>query len=165
LAHGAPPVFISSMKRALNLPAWLWLPLAFRLGATALVADVSAGPYQAITSRNVFGLTAARTEPPEPPRAPLPKVDLVGISTFGGKSALLNVHLPADPPEPARLLACILKVGQREGPITVLEIDEVAGSVKVDNAGTVMLVVFGRPRSQPSPPELPPLPVRMTSRR
>ena len=156
----APPVFVSSMKRVLNLPAWLWLPLAFRLGATALVADVSAGPYQAITSRNVFGLTAARIEPPQPQRAPLPKVDLVGISTFGDKRALLNVHLPANPPEPARLIACILKVGQREGPITVLEIDEVAGSVKVDNSGTVMTVVFGRTPSPRSPPDLPSLPVR-----
>jgi hypothetical protein len=81
---------------------------------------------------------------------------------MGDKHALLKVYLPANAPEPAKEIPCILAVGQREGPIEVLEIDEVAGTVRVNNSNTVMVLTFEKesPRRQPPPPirDLPPLP-------
>ena len=49
--------------------------------------------------------------------------------------------------------------------IRVLEIDEVAGCVKVDNDGTVMTLVLALSPTPRSPPDLPPLPVQTMSRR
>jgi hypothetical protein len=68
----------------------------------------------------------------------------VGITTFGDKRALLKVKFPARPPEPAREVSCILTVGQREGPIEVLEIDESAGSVRINNSGTEMVLTLAQ---------------------
>jgi hypothetical protein len=80
---------------------------------------------------------------------------------MGDKRALLKVYLPANPPEPAKEVSCILAVGQREGPIEVLEIDEVAGTVKVNNSDTVsnshavMVLTFEKESPRPQPPPLP----------
>jgi hypothetical protein len=159
------PVFGSGMSCVANLPVWLVPALALSLGADVLVAEPLQSPYMVIASRNVFGLMPPQFAGPEPPAAPLAKVDLLGVTTFGGTRALLRVHTPANPPEPAKQVACILSAGQRLGPITVLEIDAEAGTVKVDNAGTVSLLVFGRQPSPRPPPELPPLPhLKMTAR-
>jgi len=138
--------------------------LVLGLGACTLTANTTAGPYAGIASRNVFGLV-----PPQPPRdepapVPLAKVRIVGITTFGGKCALLEVRLPASPPEPGKRLACVLTVGQQAGPITVLEIDEITGTVKVDNRGTAMMLRLDHAPSMPSPPEPPSLP-NLTLRR
>jgi hypothetical protein len=123
-----------------------------------------------IAGSNVFRLKPPQPPPPEPPPAPLARVKVVGITTFpGDKRALLKVYLPAIPPEPAKEVSCILTVGQREGPIEVLEIDEIAGSVKVKNSGTVMVLTLekGSPRPEnPSlPREPPPLPMPPALRR
>ena len=87
----------------------------------------------------------------------------------GDKLALLKVSLPAMPPEPAKEIPCILAVGQREGPVGVLEIDEMAGSVKVNNSGTMMVLKLeedGLRLPSPSlPPQPPPLPMRSALRR
>ena len=153
------------MKRLVSLPTWLWLALALGLVADGLRADTAESPYLGIAGRNVFGLRPILPPHYEPPPAPLAKVKVVGITTFGGKRALLDVHLPANPPEPAKEVASILTVGQREGKIRVLEIDEVAGCVKVDNDGTVMTLVLALSPTPRSPPDLPPLPVQTMSRR
>ena len=69
----------------------------------------------------------------------------VGITTIlGDKRVLLRVKFPAQPPEPAREASCILTVGQREGPIEVLKIDEIAGSVEINNSGAVMVLTLAR---------------------
>jgi hypothetical protein len=83
----------------------------------------------------------------------------VGITTLGGKRVLLKVRFPAQPSAPASGASCILTVGQREGPIEVLEIDEATGSVKINNSGAVMVLTLAQdgPRLQTaSPPERPP---------
>jgi hypothetical protein len=79
---------------------------------------------------------------------------LVGITTIlQEKRALLEVEFPAQPPEPAKEVSCILTLGQREGPVEVLAIDEVTGTVRVNNSGTKMLLSFTRdgPRQQDTP--------------
>jgi hypothetical protein len=150
------------MKRLVNLRARLWIALAFSLSAEALFAGTAGNPYLRVLDRNLFDLRAPQRQRPEPPPAPLARVKVVGITTMlGAKRALLKVFLPAQPPEPANELACILKIGQREGPIEVLDIDEVAGLVQVNNAGTEMMLALQKDTSRPpGPPPLPALPPR-----
>jgi hypothetical protein len=68
------------------------------------------------------------------------------------------VYLPAAPPEPARELSCILTVGQREGPVELLEVDELGGRATVRNSGTEMLLTLENEKSAPQKPPLPPAP-------
>jgi hypothetical protein len=154
------------MRRLVKVPAWLWIALVLNLSVEALVADTTRNPYLGIASSNVFHLKQPERQVFDPPA--LPRIKLVGITTFGGKRALLRVYLPARPPEPAREFSCILTVGQRSGVIQVLEVDELAGSVKVSNSGKEMLLTLGMDRAGPQnpvlPPEPPPLPIRSASR-
>jgi hypothetical protein len=90
----------------------------------------------------VFGI-----KPPPPPvrpediKPPIPDINLTGITTIlGNKRALLKV--PAKPPKQPKEESYILTEGQSEGDIEVLQIDEVAGSVKVNNHGTVQTLDF-----------------------
>ena len=131
------------MRHIVKLPPWLLVTLGLSLGARALVAETSGHPYLGIAGSNVFRLMPAQRQGTDRPPAPLARVKAVGITTMlGDKRALLKVYLPATPPEPAKELSCILTVGQREGPIEVLEIDEMAGSVRVNNSGTVMVLTL-----------------------
>ena len=115
-------------------------------GTKELVADAAANPYQGIAERNLFALKPPPPAvPAEPPPAPAPKITLTGITTIlGNKRALMKVQEPAKPPQPARELSYILTEGQRDGDIEVLEIDEEAGTVKVNNHGTVQELNFDK---------------------
>lgn len=99
-------------------------------------------PYQGITDRNIFGL-----KPPPPPvrpediKPPTPEIYLTGVTTIlGKKQALLKV--PAKPPLRPKDESYILTEGQSEGEIQVLNIDEVAGAVKVNNHGSIQTLDF-----------------------
>jgi hypothetical protein len=107
-------------------------------------SDSSGNPYQAIVARNVFGLKPPAPPPdPEANKPPPPKIFLTGITTiFGNKRALLKLTPPAKPGEPAKEEAFTLGEGQREGELEVLEIDEKAGTVKVNDYGTVLSLNF-----------------------
>src|SRR5882724_11471586 len=109
--------------------------------ARSMGAD-SANPYQGIVDRNVFGLKPPPAPPrPEDNKPPAPKITLTGITTIlGNKRALMNVAMPAKPPESAKQKSFILAEGQRDGDIEVLEIDETSGTVKVDDFGTIMVL-------------------------
>ena len=113
------------MRHCGKLTVWLVSTVVLCLGATALVADTPGHPYVGIAGSNVFRLRPPALQATNPPPALLPQVMPVGITTFGDKRVLLKVKFPARPPEPAKEVSCILTVGQREGPIEVLEIDEV----------------------------------------
>ncbi len=140
------------MKHLITQPVWLSIALALSTSATAVAGDPRGNPYQEIVTRNVFGLHPPQPRP-EPPPAPLPRVKVVGITTMlGDKRALLKIYLPPSPPQPAKELSCILMIGQREGPIEVLGIDEVARTVKVNNSGTVMSVSLGSENPEPQAP-------------
>jgi hypothetical protein len=114
------------------------------LCATAAeAASESAGtPYQGIVDRNVFGLRPP--PPPAPPEAnkpPPPKIMLTGITTLVGHKprVLMKVQVPAKPGAKAEEQSMILAAGERQGDIDieVLEIDEKAGVVKVNDYGTI----------------------------
>ena len=150
------------MRRLVKLPPPLLVALVLGLGVGALVADTAAHPYLAIAGSNSFRLKSPQRQDPEPPAVPLPRIKLVGITTIGEKRVLLKVYLPAGPTEPARELSCILTVGQREGPIEVVDVDELAGRVTVRNSGRVMLLTLENEKPGPQnaafPPKPPPLP-------
>jgi hypothetical protein len=63
-------------------------------------------------------------------------VELQGISTILGRpQVLLKIKMPPRPPEPARDKSVVLDVGQREGDVEVLAIDNIGGVIKLKNQG------------------------------
>lgn len=96
-------------------------------------------PYTGIVERNVFAL-----KPPTPVTnapavaASLPaNIELRGITTILGRpQVLLNLKVPARPPEPPKDRSLVMDSGQREGDVEVLEINAAAGSVRLRNQGT-----------------------------
>jgi hypothetical protein len=98
-------------------------------------------PYQAIVDRNVFALKPPPPPPvnnPEANKPPPPPITLTGITTIlNSKRAFISVNMPAKPPEPAKVQSFMLREGERDGDIEVLEIDEKAGMVKVNEFGTI----------------------------
>ncbi|HEU5125488.1 MAG TPA: hypothetical protein VFW05_15655 [Verrucomicrobiae bacterium] len=159
------------MMRGANTLVFL-LGLSFCVVAHAASPDSAGSPYQAIVERNVFGLKppAPAEEAPPPPEPPS-KITLSGITTMlGNKRALLSVQVLNKPPE-----NFILAEGQRDGDIEVLQIDEIAGTVKVSNHGVEQLLDFktdgaklhptavAPPHPAPAaarPPGVPPPPTR-----
>ena len=140
--------------------------LVLGTGTNRLLAVDSDNPYQGIVDRNAFNLKPPPPPPdPESLKPPPLKITLTGITTIlGNKRALLKTAPPPGKPgEPAKTeQSYILTEGQRDGDIEVLEIDDKAGSVKVNNSGTIMTLTFEKdgPKiaSTPAPPGLPGLP-------
>jgi hypothetical protein len=123
---------------------------------TKAYADSSANPYQSIVDRNVFGL---RPPPPppsnEPVRPPPPAIALTGITTILGKKlAFMNVQVPPKPGDQAKAgpQSFMLGIGEREGEIEVLEIDEKGGMVKVNDYGVITNVPFAKVPTTPTAP-------------
>ena len=148
-------------------PAWRIGTLLFGLSAGVAAADVPGHAYLGIAVSNVFRLRPPPFRQIAAPPAPLPKVMPVGITTIlGDRRALLRVSFPARPPEPAKEVSCTLTVGQREGSIEVLDIDESARSVRLNNSGTVMVLTLAQdgPKLQSPPPVQVPVRVEGSSR-
>ncbi|MSU60032.1 MAG: hypothetical protein EXS35_17995 [Pedosphaera sp.] len=105
--------------------------------ARALTSESSGNPYANIVDRNVFGLKPAPiAEPPKPPEVAAPPITLQGIiSAFGKKQVLFKTMMSAKPGEVAKETSLVMAEGERLGEITVLEINEAAGTVKFDNHG------------------------------
>jgi len=125
-------------------------------GAHGNSTDSSSNPYQGIVDRNVFGL---RPPPPppsnEPVRPPPPAVSLTGITTILGKKlAFMNVQVPPKPGEQAKAgpQSFMLGVGEREGEIEVLDIDEKGGIVKLNDYGVITNVPFAKLPNTPTAP-------------
>jgi hypothetical protein len=136
------------------------------IGAAAahvVKADVSSNPYrQTIVDRNVFGL---KSPPPPPPpesfKPPPSKLILVGIvNIFGTKKAVIKSAEPPKPAAPGQPPVAddpyVLTENQSKQGIEVLEIDEKAGSVKVDNNGQPETLTFDKNGAKlPSGPAVP----------
>ena len=126
----------------------------------AITPDSSADRYKSIPDQNAFRLKPPPpVEPQTPALAPLPKLILTGITTILGNKRVLLKALPATnaPGQQAKEESLILTEGQREGNVEVLNIDENAGSVRVNNSGTIMTLTFEKDGAKlQSPPPLPP---------
>ena len=124
--------------------------LLFVSAATLLTAGEN--PYRDIVTRNLFSLL-----PPDPPKKeeeakPPTNVKLTGITTMFSKRALLLVQETG--PGAKAEKSVVLREGEREGEIEVLEIDERAGAVKIKNGGVVSTLNFDRDGMKAA--ELPP---------
>ena len=148
------------MKRGQRNLIFVVSSFAFCAAANSISADSPSNPYQGIVDRNVFGLKPPPPLPkPEDNKPPPAKITLTGITTIlGNKRALMKVQVPAKPGEPAKEQSYILTEGQRDGEIEVLEINELEGSVKVNESGLVTLLTFDKDGAKlPStpPPAVP----------
>jgi hypothetical protein len=126
------------------MTAWTVVLAAFLaiLGCAAFAPHAAGTPYQGIVDRNLFGLKPPPPPPkPEEVKPPLPDILLTGITTILGDKRVL-LKLPAKAPQRPKDEFYILKEGQRDGEIEVLSIDPVAGTVKVNNHGTVQTLDF-----------------------
>jgi hypothetical protein len=111
--------------------------------------------YQGISVRNLFRLRQPDAVTPIPPAdPPTPKLTLKGITTYlDRKLALLNAALPsAKPGEAGRDESYVLAEGQGDGNIKVLQINEAARSVTVDDFGTITNITFDRNGAEPPTP-------------
>ena len=134
----------------------------------ATIPEAAPDQYHAIPERNAFGLRPPDAPPTlTNPPAPLPKITLTGITTIlGNKRALMKVMPRGQKPgETNKEESLILTEGQRDGEVEVLQIDERAGSVKVNNSGTVMTLTFekdgARLPSTPAPVAVPGVPTAL----
>ena len=137
--------------------------------ARSLVSDSTGNPYQGIPSRNIFALKPpppTELTPPSEIKPPV-KLTLSGLTDIlGKKQALLKAQIPPRPPaEPAKEESYILAEGQSESDVQVLAIDQKAGTVKVNNHGTIQTLDFVNngaklPTASPLPSigGLPPVP-------
>jgi hypothetical protein len=111
----------------------------------AISPSSTEGSYEGISGRNVFGLRPVprpdlHTESIPPP----PKIVLTGITTIlGNKIALLKVLMPGPKPgDKPHDDFLTLAQGEREGNIEVLDVDEKAGRVRVNDFGTIIELTF-----------------------
>ena len=107
------------------------------LGATACTAE---NPYHGIALRNAFNLSAAKPETSKPGEVfkPPPEYRLTGIAGFGSnKWALLSKADPGKAPQ-----SFILRAGERDGGLELLEVDEVAGLARIRNEGVLVELTF-----------------------
>src|ERR1051326_5225981 len=122
--------------------------LSISIGFPAGASEQPRGPYQGIVDRNAFGLKSppiVNAQPPTNLPTPAPKVFLTGITTILGRpQALFKVQVPARPGQPATEQSYILTEGQKEGELEVLKIDDIGGTVEVNNYGTTTTLDINR---------------------
>ena len=110
--------------------------LAYCGTAIAITEGSADHPYKQIAVRNLFAL---KDPPPllvPLPIKPQPKIVLAGIiGGFGPTRALMRGTPPAKPGEQPREQSYTLAVGERDGDVEVVEINEKLRTVKVKVAG------------------------------
>ncbi len=108
------------------------------VSAAALAINSGESQYGNIAVRNAFGLKPPPPPPPPEDQTPkdAPKLTLDGITTIlGQRQVLLKAAFPAHPPQAAREESYLLAVNERAGDIEIVDIDEKAGTVKVNVRG------------------------------
>ena len=118
----------------------------------AISASAQPNPFEAILTRNVFGLVPV---PPlaQQPEPPLPKITLTGITTVTGPArALLKMAATPGTANPGGERFFNLKVGERDGELEILEINEKSRTVVIAYSGRTLTVGFDpeKPSSTPS---------------
>lgn len=117
----------------------------FISGLSVGLAEMDASKYSAIPQRNAFNLR--EPEPPKPPEQPPPPVTvkLTGITTLlDTKRVFLIVQEQGKQPE-----SKIMREGEKDGPVEVVQIDESTGSVKIINSGKEVTLNFEKDGVKP----------------
>lgn len=137
------------------------ITVAFCCSADVIGAASSGEPYGQIVERNLFGLHDPVVVQPPTVQPILPKVILTGTTTIlGNRMVFVKIQVPQKPGEqPQGEQSLMLAEGQRESGVEVLQIDEKAGSVRINNSGTEMTITFekdaGKVAGGPMPPPNP----------
>ena len=155
--------------------ALLGLTLALPFGSQVWAA-MDTGPYRAIIDRNIFNTQPMPPPPPpaQPPPPALPNVKLVGLLKLAGRTqAVIWYQEPGAPPKLP--VTAVLVAGQRDGEITVLDIDVPGKSARVQIREDIKLLALedkpvgtpaspapGGPRVRPGNPGLTPPPTPPT---
>jgi hypothetical protein len=116
-------------------------------GAKMPGAAASVDYYKQIPTRNLFGLHEPEQPRVEEVKPQLPTIVLNGITTItmGNKLAFLKVQSPPKPGQQQQIeQSFMLTEGQRESGIEMLQIDEKAGTIRVNNSGTEMTIGFDK---------------------
>jgi hypothetical protein len=136
-----------------NAIFWAWIGGLVSLSVGAIAADRIPHQYDTIVERNLFGLKEHIVEPTPQVMPDLPKVYLSGVAHFGRKVAFLRiVPVGKSAASAAAEQSLILTEGEKQGVIKVLEIDEKAGRVRINNSGTVMDLTFEKDAPRANPP-------------
>lgn len=143
------------MRLGGNSSAWLLAGCVTAVAVTAWAVNTQDSPYDSIVVRNAFAL-----KPPPPPAPPVdesakeaPKITLTGMTTILGlKQVVLKAEIPARQGEKAKEESYLLGVGERAGDIEVLDIDDKAGSVKLNVRGLEGPVTLDFQHNGPKPP-------------
>jgi hypothetical protein len=126
------------MKHSGKMAICLAGGLVLQTGARAVIADSPGNPYSGIVDRNVFALKPKPLPPivdTTPPVSPQ-KIVLQGIvNAWGKKQVFWKTMMPAKAGEAAKEKSFMDSEGEREGEIEILEINELACTVKVMNNG------------------------------
>ena len=140
---------LSGMKQSAKILVYGLTGLCSISAANAAVNEAESSSYQVIVQRNVFDLHGPPVTSPQAPTAPpAANIKLTGVATIlGFRQALLMVQEPSVPGKPpAKEESYILNEGQREGPIHLLEVDEKAGTVKLENDGKLCQIALEVPK-------------------
>jgi len=148
------------MKRHGKMLICLTAGLVSSLSARAVTAGAQGNPYQGVVIRNVFAIkpppNIKKLAEPEPP-----KIIPQGImSMFSRQQVLFKTMMPGSKPgEPPKETAMVLTVGQREGEIEVVAIDESSGTITFNNHGKVQTLSLEKDGAKPpTGPAVAPLP-------
>lgn len=147
------------MKHGCKVAICLAGGLVLHISANAVTSDGQLNPYAAIVDRNVFNL---KPVPPPAPAAPGPetqptKITLLGIvSGFGPKQVMFKTPVGTPPKETSFALG----EDERADDFHVIEINEVAGSVRIKNHGVEEALTLEKNGMKPtgSAPAVPGLP-------
>jgi hypothetical protein len=143
------------MKRGGKMAICLAGGLAFVPTVPGAISDQN--PYKAIVARNAFALVPRPIDNPgpvEPPKPP-PNVKLTGITKLSGIVRALLMVTPVGGPAKDPLYLS-LKVGQQDGDVQVMAIDDKHGQVSIKMNGQLSTLDFDKDgikvASMPAPP-------------
>jgi hypothetical protein len=109
-----------------------------RLGVCilGLAAIAAANPYETISQRNIFHLSPPKPEVSKPGEVfkPPPDIKLNGIAAFGSHKWVLLSR--AEPGKVPRHL--LMREGEKDGGLEIVDVDEIAAIVKLRSAGALM---------------------------
>jgi hypothetical protein len=110
----------------------------FAVSAPAQDEGSAARPYAGIVSRNIFGLAPPKPEVPSVEAAVLPKITLQGTMTIFGKlQVLFTVASAAEPGQPSRMDFFVLRPGEAEQGVGVVQVNPADGTVVFNNHGSL----------------------------
>lgn len=111
-------------------------------GVSAAITNANSHSWKVIVERNPFGLKPPapppKVEAPSPP-APKTEVTLTGIASMLGSTKAYLITKEQGKSDPKYVS---LSAGEADGAVEVLEINEKAGTVKINNAGVPTLLNF-----------------------